>query len=120
MRFYASNLSFLALLSLQLLATGASAHAILVHSTPKAHQVVTSGELAVVLEFNSRIDATRSNLTLVLPGGKVEILALLPQPSASSLSAKTPPLAAGSHIIRWQVLANDGHITRGEVPFDVK
>ena len=28
-------------------------------------------------------------------------------------------LAAGAYVLRWQVLAIDGHITRGEVPFRV-
>lgn len=115
-----SNLYFLSLVLLLVLAGGASAHAILVRSTPRAHEVVASGELNILLEFNSRIDAARSNLILVLPGGKTKELALLPQPSVSSLAAKTAALGTGSHIIRWQVLANDGHITRGEIPFDVK
>lgn len=115
-----SNLSFLVLLSLLVLAGGASAHAILVRSAPKAHEVVASGELDVVLEFNSRIDAARSSLALVLPGGKVDKLTQLPQPSPPSLAAKTSRLTSGSYILRWQVLANDGHITRGEVPFEVK
>jgi methionine-rich copper-binding protein CopC len=120
MRLTASNLSLLALLSLLMLASGASAHAILIRSIPKAHEVVASGELDVVLEFNSRIDAARSSLALVLPDGKVEKLTQLPQPSPPSLAAKTSRLALGSYVLRWQVLANDGHITRGEVPFEVK
>lgn len=108
------------LLSLILFAKGISAHAILVRSTPRAHEVVASGTLDVLLEFNSRIDAARSHLTLVRPDQKTEKLALLPQASSSSLSARTARLEAGSYIIRWQVLANDGHITRGEIPFEVK
>jgi len=28
-------------------------------------------------------------------------------------------LAPGAHVLRWQVLAIDGHITRGDVPFTV-
>jgi methionine-rich copper-binding protein CopC len=28
-------------------------------------------------------------------------------------------LAAGAYRLRWQVLASDGHITRGEIPFTV-
>jgi copper resistance protein C len=120
MRFSARNLTFLTALSLLVLGSGISAHAILVRSTPKAHEVIAIGKLDVTLEFNSRIDAARSSLNLVLPGGKAENLALLPQLSPSTLSATTAPLGAGNHLIRWQVLATDGHITRGEIPFDVK
>jgi len=28
-------------------------------------------------------------------------------------------LTPGSYVLRWQVLAVDGHITRGDVPFTV-
>jgi hypothetical protein len=115
-----ADLFFLTVLSVLALTSALSAHAILLRSTPKPHEVVRSGKLDVVLEFNSRIDAGRSSVTLLLPGGKVENLAVLSQPSPSTLSATTAPLAAGSHSLRWQVLATDGHITRGEIPFDVK
>jgi len=96
------------------------AHAVLVRSTPKAHEIVASGELNIELQFNSRIDAARSSLTLVLPDGQAKDLTQLPQPSPAVLGAKTARLATGSYVLRWQVLAHDGHITRGEVPFDVK
>jgi copper resistance protein C len=111
---------FFTFLSLLWLANGTSAHAILVRSTPKAHGVVASGVLEVSLEFNSRIDAARSDLTLVMPDEETVKLALLPQASPASLSARTARLEAGSYMIRWQVLANDGHITRGQIPFEVK
>jgi methionine-rich copper-binding protein CopC len=29
-------------------------------------------------------------------------------------------LSPGAYSVRWQVLAVDGHITRGEVPFTVR
>ena len=118
MRFVTSIVAAFAMLSL--LTPEAVAHAILVRSTPKPHDVVASGELNVSLEFNSRIDGARSSLTLISPGGKTETLVLLPQPSPASLAAKTSRLDAGSYSIRWQVLANDGHISRGEIPFGVK
>jgi copper resistance protein C len=107
-------------LFLLLLAMQASGHAILVRSTPKANEVVASGDLKLELEFNARVDAARSNLSLVLPGGETEKLELLPQPSPAILAAKATRLTPGAYSIRWQVLTNDGHITRGEIPFKVK
>ena len=118
-RLRACTLVLLAFLLL-LVATRAWAHAILVRSLPKAHDVVASGELYVELHFNSRIDAARSGLTLILPGGLEEKVAPLPQPSPAALAGKTKRLAPGAYVLRWLVLANDGHITRGEVPFEVK
>lgn len=113
-------LSVFLMLFVLLLATQATGHAILVRSTPKANEVVASGDLKLELEFNARIDAARSALILVLPSGETEKLELLPQPSPAILIAKASHLAAGAYSIRWQVLTNDGHITRGEVPFKVK
>jgi methionine-rich copper-binding protein CopC len=36
------------------------------------------------------------------------------------LSAKLTGLVKGAYVLRWQVLATDGHITRGKVPFRVE
>jgi len=36
------------------------------------------------------------------------------------LSARAQQLAPGKYTLRWQALAVDGHITRGEVPFTVE
>jgi copper resistance protein C len=115
-----SVLILLAAILLAVVAVNVSAHAILVRSTPKANEVVPSGDLKMELEFNSRIDAARSILALVLPSGDVQKLPLSPQPSPAALAATAPHLAPGKYTIRWQVLSNDGHITRGEIPFEVK
>jgi len=42
------------------------------------------------------------------------------QISAEVLTAKAVGLMPGAYTIRWQVLAPDGHITRGEVHFTVR
>ena len=110
----------LALFLLLLLPNQVFAHAVLVHSTPKAHETVASGELNAELQFNSRIDAVRCSLALLMSDGQVKKLAQLPQPSPAALAAKTSRLEPGSYVLQWQVLANDGHIKRGEVPFEVK
>lgn len=41
------------------------------------------------------------------------------QPSPDSLSATVPQLSPGNYKLHWQVLANDGHITQGDIPFRV-
>jgi copper resistance protein C len=105
---------------LAVVANPVSAHAILVRSTPKANEVVPRGDVKMELEFNARIDAARSILELVLPSGDIQKLQLSPQPSPAALAATAPHLTPGKYTIRWQVLSNDGHITRGEIPFEVK
>jgi methionine-rich copper-binding protein CopC len=47
-------------------------------------------------------------------------LALDPQTKPNILSGKADGLTAGTYKLQWQVLAADGHITRGEFTFNVE
>ena len=92
------------------------AHAILVRSTPSPNQVVNGKAVSIDLRFNSRVDGKRSRLSLVDPAGTVRELSI-DQPSQDALVSHASDLAPGRYLLRWQVLAADGHITRGELPF---
>jgi copper resistance protein C len=96
------------------------AHAILVESTPAPKATVSGPDVDIRLRFNSRVDGERSHLTVVFPDAKEQTLTLLPQGKPDVLTAKAVGLAPGAYRLRWQVLAKDGHITRGEVPFQLK
>ncbi len=109
--------SWLALAALAAFPGPARAHAILVQSTPPHQATVPAGTHTLSFRFNSRIDRARSRLTLIGPDRSQAVLALLPGPD-DTLSAEAT-LAPGAHTLRWQVLAIDGHITRGDVPFRV-
>jgi len=98
----------------------ALAHAILVSSQPAANSTVSGPEVAVLLKYSSRVDIEHSTLTLLDPNGKVEKIAINSEPSPGSLSAKLTGLVKGAYVLRWQILAMDGHITRGTIPFQVK
>jgi|SRR6185437_259909 len=102
-----------------LLPLPAVAHAIIVSSDPAVDAVVRPPSLPVVLRFNSRIDRERSRLTLLRPDGSSEPLALAPDGPPDTLAAQLDGLAPGRYRLRWQVLAIDGHITRGDIPFAV-
>jgi hypothetical protein len=107
-----------ALLLLGLTPAIASAHAILEDSQPAAGGKVPAGTIALHLRYNSRIDRPRSRLTLTGPNGQhapVKIQSGGPPDVIDASVALTP----GSYVVRWQVLAIDGHITRGDVPFTV-
>jgi hypothetical protein len=96
------------------------AHAILLEASPGKNGSVTGPDFKVLLKFNSRIDGTRSQITLVHPEQANRILTVEKQSAPDVLSAKATGLKPGSYRLRWQVLASDGHITRGEYPFEVK
>ena len=97
----------------------ANIEAVLLESSPALKAAVPGPDVPIKLRFNVRIDAARSRLTLVGPGGSAQALKISKQTPADILTAQARDLAAGEYRLRWQVLASDGHITRGEIPFSV-
>jgi copper resistance protein C len=110
----------LAIALLFLLPHAAFAHAVLVKSSPAQGATVTAGgAVNVTLTYNSRIDVAHSSLHLVGPDGKAQSLAVDAHTAPNLLVAKAPVLTAGAYKLEWQVMATDGHITRGTVEFRV-
>lgn len=97
-----------------------SAHAILMSATPGLSQLVSGPDVPITLRFNSRIDTARSTIQLVAENGETRKLVINKSAAPDSLDSEAWGLPSGSYILRWQVLATDGHITRGEVPFKVR
>jgi len=112
------HLAALAVLGVLAMQAGdAAAHAIIIESTPAVGAVVTGSDVPVTVRFNSRIDQERSRLTLTGAGGKAWPLAMLAASSPDTLRAVAHDLPPGAYTLHWQVLAVDGHITRGDIPF---
>jgi copper resistance protein C len=95
------------------------AHAILKESHPAANSKVAGPDVPILLKYNVRIDAKLSKLQLLNPDNSTSDLKIEAQTAADTLTANATGLKPGAYRIRWQVLAPDGHITRGEVPFTV-
>jgi len=108
----------LLLLALLLSPAAANAHAILLDSQPTVHGNAPPGLLHITLRYNSRIDRARSRVTLRAPG-RDTVLPIAPTGPDDVLDTQAE-LAPGDYTLRWQVLAVDGHITRGDVPFSVR
>ncbi|HVN08252.1 MAG TPA: copper resistance CopC family protein [Patescibacteria group bacterium] len=102
-----------------LLCTPVEGHAVLQESTPAANSTVKGPDVSIRLRFNSRIDGNRSKLTLIHPDGSTEALKMGEQPSPDTLTSAASKLKPGDYKLHWQVLATDGHITRGDIPFKV-
>jgi len=96
----------------------AQAHAILEASDPNPGGNVHAGSIALKLRFNSRIDRTRSRLTLTRSDQTRSTPPIDPEGPPDLLTSSVT-LTPGAYVLRWQVLAIDGHITRGDVPFTV-
>ena len=94
----------------------AAAHAVLSSSIPAANATIPAAQTTFYLRFNTRVDQARSRLTLFATDGNQSTLTILPVGEPDVLSA-VAIVTAGGQSLRWQVLAADGHITRGDIPF---
>lgn len=98
----------------------ASAHAIIEAAVPAVGATVQGPDVAVALRFNSRLDHQRSRISVKTPGGESRPVPLdLTDADPATLSARITGLAPGAYLLHWQVLAVDGHMTRGDIPFVV-
>ncbi len=103
-----------------LLSHPAAAHALVLSSQPQAGARLAASPSTVALRFNSKIDHGRSRLTLIGPNNAQLPLVLAAEADPALVEAPLPQaLAAGPWRLRWQVLAVDGHITRGDIFFTV-
>jgi methionine-rich copper-binding protein CopC len=94
-------------------------HAVLKEAHPAANSKVAGPDVPILLKYNVRIDAKLSKIQILNPDNSTSELVIETQTSADTLSSKATGLKPGTYRIRWQVLAPDGHITRGEIPFTV-
>jgi methionine-rich copper-binding protein CopC len=99
-----------------------SAHAIVLESSPAADAVLPQPPSQVVLRFNSRIEKRFTRVTLAL-GDRAPVVVALPTGDAETTPDRiTIPLEAlspGAYVLRYRVLAVDGHITEGALRFTV-
>jgi len=95
------------------------AHALVVESTPAANATVAGQQVDLLVRFSDRIDKKRSKLGVASAVGQAYPVHPLDDASADTLAGHVTGLPAGAYRLQWQVLAVDGHITRGEIPFTV-
>jgi methionine-rich copper-binding protein CopC len=99
----------------------ALAHAILLDSTPREDAVISDRNVTVQLAFNSRVDQSRSTLTLEGPDhDSTQVAVAKDTTQPAKLSSRIADLKPGVYKLHWQVLAIDGHITRGMISFSVR
>ncbi|MDB5372222.1 MAG: putative Copper resistance protein copC family [Belnapia sp.] len=98
----------------------AFAHAVVVASDPAAGAALATAPTTVSIRFNSRLDHGRSRLLLIGAAGDQATLPISPDSEPTVLEAPVTGIGPGSWRLRWQVLAVDGHITRGDIPFTIQ
>ena len=104
---------------LLVVASFVAAHAILKEASPAANSKVAGPDVPIMLKYNVRVDANLSKLSLLNPDNSTTDLKIEEPRSPDTLTSMATGLKPGAYRIRWQVLAPDGHITRGEIPFTV-
>ncbi|WP_439814850.1 copper resistance CopC family protein [Zavarzinia sp. CC-PAN008] len=97
----------------------ALAHALVLEASPGVNARVNGPDVPIRVEFNSRIDKARSRIVLFLPDGSQRDLALVEEANDHRLVSTATGLQPGKHRLRWFVLAIDGHLTRGDIPFEI-
>jgi methionine-rich copper-binding protein CopC len=94
-------------------------HAVLVRSNPADGAILHTGTVTFTLDYNSRIDERRSVMHLTGPDNHAIAVAPEKPTGPAQLKAAVHGLKNGIYHLAWQVLAQDGHITRGAVTFTV-
>jgi methionine-rich copper-binding protein CopC len=102
----------------------AGAHALVIESEPAKGAALARPPAHVRIRFNSKIERRLSRLSLERADGR-----RVPLPLAEGVAgfadrpdhllAPLPEIPAGRYVIRWRVLAADGHITEGAIRFTV-
>lgn len=99
-----------------------SPHAIVLESSPVHDAVLERAPAQVILRFNSKIEKRFTRVTLAAADQSPAAVAL-PAPddpaTPDRLVIPLRPLAPGLYLLRYRVLAVDGHITEGALRFTV-
>ena len=116
---------FAALLLSGLLAGSAGpahAHAIVLEASPTHDAVLPAPPARIVLRFNSKIEHALSRVSLETAAGRPVALpvARATELDAARLVVPLSPLAPGTYIVRYRVLAADGHVTEGALRFTIR
>jgi copper resistance protein C len=117
--FLACRLAAVALAPMPWPFSQAAAHALVVASTPAVGATIAGPAFDLRIQFSDRIDKERSKLSVLSSAGQAYPVQPLDDDSADMLAGHVAGLAAGPYRLQWQVLAVDGHITRGEIRFTV-
>jgi len=104
-------------LLLSLAATAVLAHAHLKKAVPANGGVLSTTPGSVVLTFSEPARLTACWLQQG-DGPKQKVTGLATTP-AQEISVPVPQLQAGSYVLSWRVVGDDGHVLPGEIHFSV-
>jgi copper resistance protein C len=99
----------------------AAAHAIILESEPAAGAKLVEPPARIYLRFNSKLEKSLSHVTLTAADGRPVSLPVAAAGGEMPDRIVLPlgKLRAGAYVVRYKVLATDGHITEGALRFTV-
>ena len=114
----AATLAFWGLLAVPL---DAAAHAIVLESEPARDAKLAEPPTRIYLRFNSKIEKRLTRVSITAADGRAVPLPVVADGSQGPdrISLPLAPLRPGAYVVRYKVLAADGHITEGALRFSV-
>ena len=94
----------------------AFAHAHVRQSTPADGAVLHSAPSQVVLKLS---EPARLTAAWIQHGSEPRQKLMPPAQAAQEVTLGLPSLAAGSYVVSWRALSQDGHVTSGALHFSV-
>ncbi len=112
---------FVCAAGLVVFAPGASAHAVLIDTSPSAGQSVTSSPSSVSLTFNDDITVESNAIRLFdVKGRLLDIGTTQVDPSnAKKVFATVPTLNNGTYVVAWRATSPDSHPVNGAFTFAI-
>ena len=101
----------------------AYAHALVIESSPKDGEVLSSAPGEVALRFNEKIEKSLATFSLTTSNGRVIRLPAQTKKyggeAPERLVIQLPDLGPNDYILRYKILSTDGHATSGILRFRV-
>jgi copper resistance protein C len=99
----------------------AAAHAIILESEPARDATLAEPPTRIYLRFNSKIEKRLTRVSITAADGRAVPLPVVADGSQAPdrISLPLAPLRPGAYVVRYKVLAADGHITEGALRFSV-
>jgi copper transport protein len=101
-------------------ATAASAHAVLLSTTPADGSVVAKAPAQITLRFSEPVASSLGSVRVFGPNADQLSTGGVDRPSPDTLAVSLPGrLAKGTHTVSWRAVSADGHPVRGAFAFSV-
>ena len=110
---------FLLAMAFCLVAQSAAGHALVVKTSLRDHPVKPDTPTTVVFSFSQKVQLPLTKVLLENAHGDKRSLKLASGKQPGEVEVELPALPAGRYVLRYNVLAIDGHFTEGVVRFQV-